>query len=331
MSDFYAKYVIVAGIGATLVWQGVPKLRQALTPVEESIVAVPRPVPGSPVVLTPVGAVPRPVSGRDPSETQPATAALRDREDPASIQSPASGTPPSAAALTTAATSASSPEESPPPPTGPVHDWGVLAETATWYTAQGTAAGRLTGGTVVERLSSHESSLGAMARCRVLHNQVWRDNVFILEPSLVMFQGAFTSTPVSTRDRIVRYFTLRSLIGDRETETKERLLRSNPYFATYQAAAKTYTEFQARVKDLVAKRDAATGMERARLEDTLWKLKSEQTTLLANLSRAEEPYKRWRAANVDNRPAPPSDAQIKTWQDELAALEPEIRGMVKGL
>jgi hypothetical protein len=319
MSGFYARYVVVAALGAAGVWFGVPELKPLLEQqrsVEgaEAAPATPAPAPAAPW---------RPADAR--SQT-PAVVPV-DRTDPSDRSDPSDPAEPVAVPA---------PEPAPEPapvaqPTGPVYDWGVLADTTNCYTAAGQPNGKMPGGTVVERVSVHESSLGSMVRCRVLHNQMWREGFFIPAPALVMFQGSYVNAPAKNRDQIVRYFTLRSMIADRRAELKDHAIRANPHFRAYQSAAIAMTEFQTKAKELVVQRDKATGTERSRLDDTLRRLKSEESTLLHNFRKAEEPYKRWRAQNDDGSIAVAADAQINAWESELTAMEPEVRGLVGGL
>lgn len=319
MSGFYARYVGTLVVGVAAVWVGVPEIKRGLGTPEAARMPPPagEAEPRAPVRFAPA-VVRRPARPPDrPSETP---AAEPERAQPTPAPEPVGVTP----------TVVSAPEPQ-PQPQGPVYDWGVLAETTNCYTAAGMPNGKLPGGTVVERMSVHESSRGTLLRCRVLHNQMWREGFFVPESAVVMFQGAYTAAPSQDRDKIVRYFTLRALIADRRADLRDRAVRANPHFAAYQAAAKALTEFQAKAKGLVAQRDAATGMARSRLDDELRRLKAEESKILYDFRKAEDPYKRWRSRNDDGSAAIAADAQINAWENELMAMEPTVRGMVGGL
>lgn len=326
MSGFFARYAVVAVAGALGVWYGVPELKPVLEARRADRPAL-QPSPAVPALSWRLAVATSPAASGASSGNTSATSRTSHQTTRNPPPEPAAQTPPLAPSNAgEAAVPAPAPQ-----PIGPVFDWGILVETTNVYNAAGTPTGKLPGGTVVERVSVHESSRGSMVRCRVLHNQLWREGIFVPELALAMFQGSYVNASPRDRDRIVRYFTLRSMVADRRDELRESSIRANPHFTAYQAAAKALTEFQAKAKELVAQRDAATGMERSRLEDTLRRLKSDESAILHSFRKAEEPYKRWRASNDDGSVAIASDAQINAWENELAALEPDVRGMVRGL
>jgi len=336
MTGFYTRYFVIGALALASVWIAVPELKKQAA---ERGITFSIPVQGVETSAT-EGGLDSPAgvdatddwNGRNGSQpelvetsTPPATSQVPDDEEAPEPRSPI------VPAQQTVAQEPSQPAPPPPEPAGPVYDWGLLAETTNSYTAAGISNGRLPGGTVVERISTHESSHGTLLRCRILRDQRWGASVYIPATAVIMFAGPYVEAPKEDRELLVRYFTLRGKIADRSSSLRDQAIRSNPHFLDYQKAAKALTEFNASAKDLVAKRDAATGAARTQLADQLRKLKGQEAQILHNFRRAEEPYKRWRARNDDGSAAIAGDSQINAWENEMQALEPRVRGMVGGL
>lgn len=325
MFGFLLRFLATGLLWASVLWFGIPKAKpwlearfgsrrpEAAAEVQASL--PPSRIPASrqppdldvPSRTTPV---------QTPVEPVPASPLPQPAQQPAPQQPPPE--PPA-------------PSPSPAPSAGPSYDWGVLGETVSSYSASGEPSGRLPGGTVVERVSVHDSSRGRIVRCRVLRDQQWKDGFFVPEPAIVQFQGPFVEAPGADRNQVIRYFTLKAKIDDRRAELQEQAIRANPHFPAYQAAAKAMTEFQAKTKQLIAQRDTATGLERGRLDDTLRRLKGEEATILHQFRLAEGPYKKWRATHDDGSVASAGDELLNRWESELSSLKPTVSGMVGGM
>ncbi len=337
MTGFYARYLIIGVLALATVWVTVPELKKQGS-LPDSVLAL---VSGD---REPGGMTSDASDGGQPAavtelpQGQPAQQAVSVETLPANSYRATEDQPeqpertPEVPPRPAYSYAEPQPEPSvPPQPAGPVYDWGLLAETTNSYTSSGTSNGKLSAGTVVERISTHESSHGTLLRCRVLRQQRWGETVYVPATAVIMFAGPFVEAPVEDRNLLVRYFLLRGKIDDRSSTLRDRAVRANPHFQQYQAAAKALTEFTASSKGLIERRDAATGLEKSRLEDDLRRLKAREAQILHNFRQAEGPYKRWRSRNDDGSAAIAGDSEINAWENEMMKLEPRVRGMVSGL
>jgi len=217
----------------------------------------------------------------------------------------------------------------PAPPFVP--SWGVVRDTTNSFTTAGTLFEKLKGGTVIERLSRHESDAGAMIKTRVLKaDGQWVSDIFVPERSIVVFDGDFANASATERDAILKYFTLRNQIAERRATFREEAIRRNPHFADYRKAAMAMLDLQKQAQELTVKRDAATDSQRHTYNEQLRHIKYEEPKLSNNLAQIEAKYKAWRDANDDGSKAAANDAQLKTWMAALGDMEASIRPKAVG-
>jgi len=202
----------------------------------------------------------------------------------------------------------------------------MIRDTTNTFTTAGALFEKLKGGTVVERLSRHDSDAGAMVKCRVLRgNGQWISDIFVPERSIVIFEGHFTNVPAAERDAILKYFTLRNQIAERRAAFRETAIRSNPHFKDYQTAAMAMIDLQKKAQELTVKRDAATDSQRHTYNEQLRQIKYEEPRLNNTLLQVEARYKAWRDSNDDGTKAAANDAQLTTWAAALGDMEATIR------
>ncbi len=324
--DFYARYLLTALLCGLAVWYGTPELqaRRGFLPAVLDRIAPSALQDGGRDAGVPAEApVEASVAQRRPPDARTAVLTVTAVTDPAEPRA-APGRP---AAL----------RADPPPrpserrPAASSNDWGILAEAARAYSDSGQPQDRYAGGTVVEILSGHNSSSGRLLRCRVLVRQDWVDGLFFAEDAVVRFEGGFADAPHAERDQLIEYFQLKDKVATRRAELQEQVVRSNPHFSEYQAAARAMMEHQECTQDLAARRDAATGMQRSRLEDELRRLNAGRAEVQRRFKAVDEPYRRWRAENVEGSDASAADPRIRDWERRMEALEPAVRRMVSGL
>ena len=218
-------------------------------------------------------------------------------------------------------------------------DWAVLLEKSPAYDSSGNVIEKLSGGTVVERISGHSSSKGKMYRCRVKTESGWKPDYFILEPALAMFTGPYDTAAVQDRDLIVNYCTLKGKIEDRRHQLKEEALRKNPHFEAYKKLANDLAEMESKTEQLVQKRDSIAStrkrskanMERGKVDDELRRLRGDGATLMNKFKETETKYKQWQSANPAKADPGGSDPQINEWTRQVDAMKPAVSQIVDGI
>lgn len=318
--NFLVKYLVTAAVLAAAVWFGIPVIKARMESQPATATA--------PAATTATVPASTPATPRVPADgaAQAATPAPVTTATPAA---PAATTPVSAPAPepvpATAATSAVASEPTRPVQTGPRYNWGVLAEEAQAYNEEGKPRVKLPAGTVVEKIEERKSADGQrLLVCRVLNNRRWERGFVLKAASVVTFDCPFEEAPKEAREKIVRYFQLQGFIATRTAALREDHLKRNPHFTAYRRAAKEYTDFQERAKELTAQRDAAQGAERTRIASQLERMKSEEVQLRSALEKVEVPYKKWKAEHGDGIETVINDEQIGQWNDEIDEIKSDV-------
>ena len=327
--NFLVKYLVTAAVLAAAVWFGVPEIKARLES-QSAPAPVSAPTVTTATVLASASDAPRgSVPAAQPVQPPVVPDTIAETAPQTSVPSPAPQT--AAATETTVVETPATPPEPTPVKTGPVYNWGVLAEEAQAYNEEGKPRVKLPAGTVIEKTGERDSSSGRLLVCRVLNNRRWERGFMVKASSAVMFDCAYEEAPKDARTKITRYFTLKGLIATRTAALREEHVKRNPYFSAYQRAAKEYNEFKDRAKDLTAQRDAAQGATRTQLASQLERMKSEEVQLRAALEKAEAPYKKWKAEHGDGMMDIMNDEQIGQWNDEIDELHQDVSDYIPDL
>ncbi len=324
MMNFLVKYLATAALLAAAVWFGIPMLKTQLENADK------QPLATTSATVAPRAAEPRrPDTGLQTSDSELRTPDSAETVPQTPVPSPAPQTA-SASAQTIVETPAPTPAPT-PVKTGPVYNWGVLAEETQAYTEEGKPRVKLPAGTVIEKTGERDSSSGRLLVCRVLNNRRWERGFMVKASSAVMFDCPYEEAPKDARTKITRYFTLKGFIATRTATLREELVKRNPYFSAYQKAAKEYNEFKDRAKELTAQRDAAQGAARSQLASQLERMKSEEVQLRAAFEKAEAPYKKWKTEHGDGVMDIMNDEQIGQWNDEIDELHQDVSDYIPDL
>ena len=325
MMNFLVKYLATAALLAVAGWIGVPMLKTHLENAGKP------PLATTSATVAARAAEPKRQDAPNAQHAQPT-------EPPASVAETVPQTPvPSPAPQTASAPEPTIVETPAPPPeptpvkTGPVYNWGVLAEEAQAYNEEGKPRVKLPAGTVIEKTGERDSSGGRLLVCRVLNNRRWERGFMVKASSAVMFDCPYEEAPKDARTKITRYFTLKGFIATRTAALREEHVKRNPYFSAYQKAAKEYNEFKDKAKELTTQRDAAQGAARTQLASQLERMKSEEVQLRAAFEKAEAPYKKWKAEHGDGAMDIMNDEQIGQWNDEIDELHQDVSDYIPDL
>ncbi len=328
---FLVRYLLSAFVLAAAVWFGIPPVRglaenAGMVSAAPSATGSATSAPTAPSPAASSTAAPAPVAAPAPSPAAPVVD---------------TGSPTAETAADFAGDDAPAPapveyapgqEPRQPDYRGPRYDWGVLSADTQGFDTDGKPLDKVPGGTVVEKMSERDSkTFGPMYLCRIRVNRRWQEGYLFPATAVVLFQGPFAFAPKGPSDKVIEYFTK---IGQRERRIaalKEEHLRRNPHFATYQAAARAYKDFQDKSKELTARRDAAVGMERSRLIRELESMKNQEPRLRAALQNAEIPYKEWKSQHGDGSEAADSDPEVLRLDREIEALVEDVSEMVPGI
>ena len=207
-------------------------------------------------------------------------------------------------------------------------NWGITSQRATTYGLDGTRQGHVSGGVVLEYKDARTSSIGNMVECRLIQNGVTSaPPCLVSRKDLYLFTGPYAALSPRQRKDLQAYYELSGKIGMRKTELLQASAGKNPYFAQYSAS---YKEFMAHIeagKALAAKRDKATELDKARLEDQLREMKIAETRLRTEYEAVHLKFRTWKDQHANELVRPENDPDIKRWTQEMSELQTSVPGL----
>lgn len=210
-------------------------------------------------------------------------------------------------------------------PATPAGSWGVTREAVKAYDLSGKFTAYVPGGTLVQTDGrSAKGPNGRLYVCRMLLDGRWSSDRLLGASDLLLRPGAVSDAPPSEREMLQRYGRTQGEIAERERRLKQQALDANPHAPAYRQSLAAYRTFIAKVKELTAKRDAATGSDHVRYSDQLQALKPQGVRLGRDFEQSKAKYLAWSEAHP-TRVDPQRDPQIQRLQQELAQLEQQVR------
>lgn len=205
--------------------------------------------------------------------------------------------------------------------------WGITNQRATYYKLDGSRVGNLPGGILFDCAKAHQSSKGLMVECSFLDNAATNGPYLVSRKDVFLYTASYTNLSARQRQALQAYYQLSGRIGIRKGELLQASASKNPYFAAANAAYKAFTEHTEKAKALTLKRDTATELDKARLEDQLREMKVAETRLRNELTAANQKFRTWKEQHAQDAAKPENDPEIKKWTQEMASL----RALVPGL
>jgi hypothetical protein len=359
---FLLSFFLAALLGTAGVYYGAQPLWLAIGlplpgPASETRTAVAPAAPADPYLrpATPAERIhPSQPSSTAAASTRPRLTRVLDSAEPAASVPAATSSgkpeaPPAAPSATTAPASSTPDEPAPavpanppavatgkplPPPAQGSKSWGMTITRAAYYALSGENRGKLPGGTVMDIEDSRSTEGGmAMSMGRLEREGTMIGPYLVANADLVRFNMSRSEVPADTIATLKQYYDLKGKLQVRLAELKQLAISSspNPHTAAYAEAVQKYNDFGRREKQLVARRDAATGSDRMRYMDTLREMIPEGKRLERAVDEAKTRYNKWKAANpgVVAPDTTASDEQVRELRRQLAALEPQVKEMVQ--
>jgi len=205
--------------------------------------------------------------------------------------------------------------------------WGVTHQRTSYYTLEGTRVGAVAGGVLLEYRKAHSSSKGGMIECVLYENGTASAPLLVSAKDIFLFTGSFRKLSAKQLKDLVGYYALSGKIALRKTELLQASAAKNPYFTAYNAAHKALMAHIDSAKTLATQRDAATELEKTRIEDRLREMKMTETRLRAEYDVQLQKFRTWKKDHPDAVAQPEKDPSIKAWTGEMAALRPRIPGL----
>lgn len=211
--------------------------------------------------------------------------------------------------------------------TGDQPGWGVTSQRTTYYRLDGTRQGALPGGVLFEVVRAHQSSKGAMLECTFPQGVTTNGPYLVSRKEVRLFTATPTKLSARQLESLKGYYALSGKIGSRKAELLQASAAKNPHFTAANAAYQTFLAHVAQAKELAAKRETATELEKAFLEDKLREMKVAEVRIKATLDEANQKFRTWKEQHAGELAKPENDPDIKRWTAEMAALRRAVPGL----
>ncbi|MDD4102225.1 MAG: hypothetical protein PHU80_06280 [Kiritimatiellae bacterium] len=205
--------------------------------------------------------------------------------------------------------------------------WGMTHQRASVYKLDGSHAGHIAAGTLVEFRALKKSSKGTMVECIVLMEGRRSEPVLVSSKELRLFTGSYEKLSARQMDDLTKYYVLSGKVADRKNELLKIAGAKNPHFNQYEAAHKKLMGHIEKANGLAKQRDKATGLIKMRLEDQLRTMKHEEGRLRTEYDAVHKKFREWKEQNAGAIVKPDNDPQIVRFSDEMAALRPRVPGL----
>ncbi len=237
-------------------------------------------------------------------------------------------------AATAAQTTAAADDDTPPALVGvyPVGrgdrpGWGVTHQRATYYKPDGSRLGSVAGGVLFDFKESRQTSKGVMIEGLFFQNGATNGPYLVSRKDVHLFTASHEKMSARQLDALRAYYALSGKIGMRKTELLQASAAKNPHFTAYNEAYRVFTAHIAKGKELLAQRDKATELDRARLDDRLREMKVAETKIKADYEALHLKFREWKTQHAVELAKPENDPDVMRWTQEMAALRKIIPGL----
>ena len=337
---FLLTFLLVATVGTATIYYGLPPLWQALglkvpTPATTPVAAVEQ----IPSTTLPKGLHFHPKAPPPDAPVAPADAPSVTQSTPLVVGPVASAAPVSQPEKpdTAPATPETKPRikhtfdgKPPPAPAPGCKSWGITITRTKYYSLSNEWRGHVPGGTIVDiedirTTREAEMSLGRIERDNQMTGPFLIDNV-----DLIRFPSPRSEAAVEQVTTLKQFYDLQGKLDQRIAEITQQNIQANPDTAAYVNAKQEYDAFARKERQLVARRDTASGEERSRLIDQLREMIPAETRLKAAMNAAKPRYDRWKASHSDTVVMDvEKDTQVHDLQQQIAEIEPRVHEILQ--
>ena len=205
--------------------------------------------------------------------------------------------------------------------------WGVTHQRTVYYTLDGTRAGHVEGGALLDFHGTRTSSKGGMIECILQEENIPATPMLVSTSDVYLFTGDYRKLSPRQRQDLKAYYALCGKIAARKKELLQLAADKNPFFAEYQAAYKTLMAHIEKAKELSLKRDKASELEKMRIEDSLRQMKMTEAQFRKAYDAIHLKFRTWKEQHANEIAKPENDAQVQQWTQQRLALIPRVPGL----
>jgi len=205
--------------------------------------------------------------------------------------------------------------------------WGVTHQRTVYYTLDGTHAGHVEGGALLDFHGTRTSSKGGMVECILQEENIPATPMLVSVSDVYLFTGHYRKLSPRQRQDLKAYYALCGKIAARKKELLQLAADKNPFFTEYQAAYKRLMAHIETAKELSLKRDKASELEKMRIEDSLRQMKMAEAQLRKTYDAIHLKFRTWKEQHANEIAKPENDAQVQQWTQQRLALIPRVPGL----
>lgn len=205
--------------------------------------------------------------------------------------------------------------------------WGITSQRSTYYKLDGSRVGSFSAGVLFDCKESRKSSKGVMVEGLFFQDGVTNGPYLVSRKDVRLFTASHTNLSARQCSALQAYYVLNGKVFTRKNELLQASASKNPHFAAANDAYQAFLAHVEKSKEMTAKRDRATELDKALLEDQLRELKAAETRLKANLEAANQKFREWKNQHASEVAKPENDTDIKNWSAEMATLRPVVPGL----
>jgi hypothetical protein len=205
--------------------------------------------------------------------------------------------------------------------------WGVTRHPTAYYTSDGTRAGQVDGGVLLDFQGTRTSSKGGMVEC-ILHGEnIPATPLLVSAADIYLFTGDYRKLSSNQLADLKAYYALGGKIALRKKELLQDAARKNPFFESYQTSYNTLMAHVEQAKELTTRRDKAMDLDRMRVEDKLREMKVAEVRLRKEYDEIHQKFRTWKEQHANELAKPENDASVRQWAQQQAELIPRVPGL----
>ncbi len=210
---------------------------------------------------------------------------------------------------------------------GPKTGWGFVAKESPYYSVAGKNLGVLQAGDLFKYSDVRQSARNDLLLAVVRHKGGWGEPCLLPCDAIAAYEGDPEKVNVQIVNDLREYFLILGRRDTRQDKLLQQEYQKNPFYGSYQQAAKEYNESVETATRMEQASEQLTGIRKTRANEELRELKYSQAALQVRLNEVALKYREWKAKN----PADLSrlgDGQLDELNRELKTAKSKVANLV---
>jgi hypothetical protein len=207
--------------------------------------------------------------------------------------------------------------------------WGVVkVPEAKVYDKRGRFLAHVAAGTTLDISAVIKADAGLFALASVISSSNTYEEALVATKDLDIMAGALDAVRERERDLRCAKARVMAELAQRQGNDAKYLRKDNPVAGEYARVRQQYVDYLKNARALKAKREAAQGAERMRIEDQLRVLKSDDVRLGMAYQKAKQKFDDWNNAHPE--PTGLEKEEVDELREQVTRIQNELDGLVAG-